>query len=98
MIHVINPMCTCTHIGKDRECPSKCQLWLYVGRSNLVNIYFLLLICVLNIFFVMFIFYRERESVSGGGQRERGRIRSRLQAVRAEPNVGLELTNCEIMT
>ena len=32
--------------------------------------------------------------------RERGRhrIRSRLQAVSTEPDVGLEPTNCEIMT
>ena len=36
----------------------------------------------------------------GGAQRERGRERipSRLQAVSTEPDVGLEPTNCEIMT
>ena len=40
---------------------------------------------------------REREQ---GGSKERGRHRipSRLHAVSAEPNVVLELTNCEIMT
>ena len=36
----------------------------------------------------------------GGRGRERGRERipSRLHAVSAEPDAGLELTNCEIMT
>ena len=44
----------------------------------------------------MFIFERER---AGEGQRERGRERipSRLHAVSAEPNVGLEPMNREIM-
>ena len=42
---------------------------------------------------------REREQ-AGEGQREMEReiIPRRLQAVNSEPNVGLELTNCEIMT
>ena len=43
---------------------------------------------------------RERERASAGeGQRERGRekIPSRLRTVSAEPNAGLQLTNCEIM-
>ena len=50
----------------------------------------------------LFIFEREgeRESTrtSGEGQRERERILSRLHAVSTEPDLGLELTNCEIMT
>ena len=33
----------------------------------------------------------------GGAERGRHRIRSRLQAVSTEPDVGLEPTNCEIM-
>ena len=42
---------------------------------------------------------RERERVSrGGAERGRERIQSRLHAVSSEPNVGLDLTNCEIMT
>ena len=44
---------------------------------------------------------RERESMCElGKNRERGRERipSRLHAVRAEPQVVLDLTNCEIMT
>ena len=47
----------------------------------------------------MFIFERERERMQAGeGQREEDRIRSRLCADSSEPNVGLELTNQEIMT
>ena len=43
---------------------------------------------------------RERLSVSGGGaEREReGDAGSRLRAVSTEPDVGLRLTSCEIMT
>ena len=56
-------------------------------------------------FFKTFIYYwgRERhtQSMSRGGQRE-GKTEfeagSRLWAVSTEPNAGLELTNCEIMT
>ena len=55
-------------------------------------------------FFSMFIFERERETEH---EQRRGRERegdteseagSRLRAVSTEPNVGLELTECEIMT
>ena len=47
---------------------------------------------------------RERENMSvsrGRGERERGREREnpkRLNGVSTEPNMGLELTNLEIMT
>ena len=44
---------------------------------------------------------REREHERRRGaerEREKERIPRRLCAVRAEPNVGLDLTNCEIMT
>ena len=42
---------------------------------------------------------RERARVGEGQkERERERIPSRLYAVSAKPNVGLELTNREIMT
>ena len=41
------------------------------------------------------IFLRER---AGKGRREREEIPSRLHTVSAQPNVGLELTNREIMT
>ena len=40
---------------------------------------------------------RERES-RGGAERERQRIPSRLCTISAEPDVGLEVTNHEIMT
>ena len=59
----------------------------------------------------MFIFERERQNVSGGGaERERemrGRERGRHNLKQApgselsaqtEPNVGLEIMNCEIIT
>ena len=50
------------------------------------------------IFFNVYLFLRER-AWAGEGQRKRGqRIQSRLCADSSEPNVGLELTNCEIMT
>ena len=50
----------------------------------------------------MFIFVRERESTSGGGQKERETQNpkqvpgSELSAL--SPDAGLELTNCDIMT
>ena len=41
---------------------------------------------------------RERDCKWGRGREKgRNRIQSRLQAVSKEPNVGLELTNLEIM-
>ena len=52
----------------------------------------------------MFIYFwdRERQSMNGGGAEREGDIESeagsRLRAVRTEPDVGLELTDCEIMT
>ena len=52
-------------------------------------------------FFLMFIIEKQRETEHEHGRaREKGRhrIRSRLQAVSTEPDTGLELTNCEIMT
>ena len=54
-------------------------------------------------FFLMFIFERERQSMSWGGDKERGGVTdskagSRLQTVSTEPNMGLKLTNHEIMT
>ena len=51
-------------------------------------------------FFLNFIYFeRETESRKGRGrERGRGRISSRLCAVSAEPDIGLELANHEIMT
>ena len=50
-----------------------------------------------------FYVYFERGNVSRGGaeregERERARIPSRLCTVSTEPDIGLEPTNCEIMT
>ena len=57
-----------------------------------------------HIFFLMFIYFwdRERQSMSGGGAEREGdtesKAGSRLWAVSTEPNVGLKLTDREIMT
>ena len=54
--------------------------------------------------FLMFIFerVRERQSTRGGGAEREGdtefKARSRLRAVRTDPDVGLKPTDCEIMT
>ena len=51
-------------------------------------------------YFLMFIF--ERQSTSWGGAERQGdtesKADSRLRAVSTEPNAGLKLTDCEIMT
>ena len=53
-------------------------------------------------FFLVFVYFWDRESVNGGGaEREEdieSEVGSRLWAVSTEPDVGLELTNREIMT
>ena len=51
-------------------------------------------------FFLMFIYFWERESTSKRGPEETQNLKQapRLWAVSTEPDVGLELTNCEIMT
>ena len=49
----------------------------------------------------MFIFERETEREQGGAETEgdtESEAGSRLRAVSTEPDTGLELTNCEIMT
>ena len=56
------------------------------------------------IFFLMFIYFgdRERQSMNGGGAEREGDTESeagsRLRAVSTEPDAGLDLTDCEIMT
>ena len=51
---------------------------------------------------VVYLFLRERQSVSRGGAEREGDTESeagsKLRAVGTEPDAGLELTNCEIMT
>ena len=56
-----------------------------------------------NFFFYVFIlFFKERQSVSWGGAKREGDTESeagsRLRGVSPEPDTGLELTDCEIMT
>ena len=50
-------------------------------------------------FFCLYLFERDRRGVSrGGAEREGERIRSKLHAASRDPDAGLELTDCEIMT
>ena len=59
---------------------------------------------ILKNLFLMFIYFwdTEKERMSGGGAEREGDTQSeasfRLWAVSTEPNMGLELTNCEIRT
>ena len=50
----------------------------------------------------MYLFLRDRQSMSGGGAEREGDTESeagsRLGAVSTEPDSGLELTNCGIVT
>ena len=53
-------------------------------------------------FFNVYLFLRKRQSASGG-EAERGgdtqsETGSRLRTVSTEPDLGLELVNCEVMT
>ena len=51
------------------------------------------------IFFFLSFFINFREKASrGSAERERERIPSRVSTVSTEPDLGLELTNCEITT
>ena len=54
------------------------------------------------VFFNIYLFSRESERASRGGAEREGDTQreasSRLWAISTEPNVGLELTSCEIMT
>ena len=49
-------------------------------------------------FFKFFILKREREQVGWGRERGRERIPSRLLTASIEPDAGLDLVNCEIIT
>ena len=53
-------------------------------------------------FLYVYLFMRDRDSMSGGGVEREGDTESkggsRLRAVNTEPDVGLELTNREIVT
>ena len=58
--------------------------------------YFLLIYLFIHLFIYL---YFEKENVQEGHRgRERERISSRLCTVSAEPDVGKDITNCEIMT
>ena len=69
----------------------------------IISVYFLFLILHYKIFLCLILFReRERQSVSCGGADRKGDTESeagsRLWAVSTEPDVWLELTECEIMT
>ena len=54
-----------------------------------------------SLFLSLFIYFErqgERESRGEAEREDRERIPSRFQAVSTEPDVGLELMNCEIIT
>ena len=74
--------------------PSVAKLYLVFP----VRAYIVSLSCALNFFF----FLRERESMSREGAEGEGDTEfeadSRLGAVSTEPDAGLKLTNCEVMT
>ena len=67
-------------------------------RSSVQPVAFIIIIIII-IIINIYLFLRERQQVRER-QRERGRQRipSSLHAVSAEPDVGLELMNLEIMT
>ena len=69
--------------------------WVLYGNQSDNKLYFF------NVFFYVYLFFRQRETEHEQGRgRERGRhrIRNRLQALSTEPDAGLKLTDCEIMT
>ena len=78
------------------------NITLVMSKTPLCNLFTYLFL--LNFFFLTFIFERERErqSMSGEGAEREGDTESeadsKLRVVSTEPIVGLELTNCEIMT
>ena len=75
---------------------------MFIFNVTLIMLFFTPVKCPLQNIFLMFIFERERQSESRGGTERDGdtesEVGSRLQAVGTEPDVGLRLTNCEIMT
>ena len=69
------------------------NLWHASGTSGCVSIF------LLSLFIYSERKKEEREHEGAGGkERGRDRIPSRLCAVSSEPDMGLEPTNCEIMT
>ena len=62
-------------------------------RSEGAEVFISSIIIIFNVYL-----FGERTSGEREREREREKIPSRLCAVSAEPDVGLELTNCEIMT
>ena len=60
---------------------------------NVSHYYYSFLKILLSLFIL-----RDRHSTSGGKEKGRERIPSRLHIVSTEPDAGLELTNREIMT
>ena len=73
-------------------------------QYSTINVFSLMIVFSFLFFFNVYLFLREgeRQSVSGEGTEKEGDTESeagsRLRALSSEPNAGLELTDCEIMT
>ena len=82
--------------GKGTDSEPGTVLGLVTDDLFFFNVFFKFLI------FNIYSFLRQRQSTCGGGTERGGDTESeagsRLQAVSTEPDVGLELMNCEIMT
>ena len=106
---VINSVCVCVYFRMYIFSPSKlyaqcraqthdpeiksCMPYRLSQPGTLPDIYFLIFLFK-NFLMFVYLFLRERERKQGRG---RERIPSRLQAVSAEPEAGLEPTNREIV-
>ena len=79
------------HRGIRQEGTEVCDLFI---------VFFFIKKIFLSLFVFNFLREREKEQAREGRERERegDRIPRRLRAARAEPDEGLELLNCEIMT
>ena len=55
-------------------------------------------VCIIIIINIIIFIYFEREREGGAEMNGRERIPSRLRTVSTEPDEGLNLTNCEIVT
>ena len=80
--------------------PPRTMSYSKVTRHFCLLVFFLIFKNFFNV--CLFLRERQRQSVSGGGAEREGDAESeagsRLWAISTEPDAGLKLTNCEIMT